>query len=133
VKDLRVKAPAITDQMRLLPDRRGGTGARRRQSPSGRAAAVAMALLASAARPCAAADVALGEYLSGECTACHQLSGKAAGGIPAIVGMEQASFIEALTAYKTGKRENPVMRNIAGRLTEDDIAALAAFFAAQKQ
>jgi len=92
-----------------------------------------MALLASAARPCVAADVALGEYLSGECTACHQLSGKAAGGIPAIVGMEQVSFIEALTAYKTGQRENPVMRNIAGRLTEDDIAALAAFFAAQKQ
>jgi cytochrome c len=47
--------------------------------------------------------------------------------------MEQVSFIEALTAYKTGQRENPVMRNIAGRLTEDDIAALAAFFAAQKQ
>jgi cytochrome c len=82
---------------------------------------------------CAAADLALGEYLSGECVGCHQISGEATGSIPSIVGMPQGSFIAALTAYKTGQRENPVMRNIAGRLTEEEIAALAAFFAAQKQ
>ncbi len=77
--------------------------------------------------------MALGQYLSGECVGCHQLSGQQTGGIPRIVGLQESVFIGALTGYKTGKRDNPVMRNIAGRLTDEDIAALAAFFAAQKQ
>ena len=55
------------------------------------------------------------------------------GGIPRIVGLPEREFIAALAAYKTGTRDNPVMRNIAGRLTDEEIAALAAFFAAQKQ
>jgi cytochrome c553 len=41
--------------------------------------------------------------------------------------------VEALEAYKTGKRDNPVMRNIATRLSQDDMAALAAYFAARKR
>lgn len=76
--------------------------------------------------------MALGEYLAAECAACHQLSGGVAGGIPAIVGLPEKTFVEALNAYKTGKRDNPVMRNIAARLSQDDMAALAAYFAARK-
>lgn len=96
---------------------------------------VTLALFACAATlsPCAAADVALGEYLSAECVTCHQLSGAVTGGIPAITGLPEEAFVEALTAYKTGKRDNPVMRNIAARLSQDDMAALAAYFAAQKR
>jgi cytochrome c553 len=97
--------------------------------------ALVAALLAIFALPPggAAADAALGAYLAGACTGCHQLSGQVSGNIPAIVGMPEAGFIAALTAYKTGERDNTVMRNIAERLSEEDIAALAAFFAAQKQ
>ena len=89
-------------------------------------------LAAALAYPCAAADLALGAYLSGECVGCHQLSGKAAGGVPSIVGIPEGSLAAALFAYKNGMRENPVMRNIAGRLSEEEIAALAAFFASKK-
>lgn len=78
-----------------------------------------------------AADVALGEYLSSECVTCHQLSGHATGGIPPIVGLAENHFAEAMQSYKTGERDNEVMRNIAGRLTPEDIAALAAYFAQQ--
>lgn len=92
---------------------------------------VALAPVFSA--PCAGADIALGEYLSAECVTCHQLSGSAAGGIPSIVGLAENAFVEALEAYKTGKRDNPVMRNIATRLSQDDMAALAAYFAARKR
>jgi cytochrome c553 len=90
-------------------------------------------MLAASISPGGAADAALGEYLAGECVGCHQLSGRTSGGIPRIVGKSENDLIAALNAYKTGKRENSVMRNIAGRLTEEEIAALAAFFAAQKQ
>lgn len=77
--------------------------------------------------------MALGEYLSAECVTCHQLSGSVAGGVPAIVGLPEQAFVDALEAYKTGKRDNPVMRNIAARLSQDDMAALAAYFAARKR
>lgn len=72
-------------------------------------------------------DAALGEYLSGECVTCHQLSGKNEG-IPSIVGWPAPWFVEAMNAYKSKKRANPVMQTIAGRYTEDEIAALAVYF-----
>jgi cytochrome c553 len=122
----------MTQQVRHPSFRLSDPDGAGRRTIGGAAAAVLLAMLALP-RGCAAADAALGAYLSGECTACHQLSGRASGGIPAISGMPEPSFIAALTAYKTGERDNAVMRNIAERLSEEDIAALAAFFAAQKQ
>ena len=75
-------------------------------------------------------DRELGEYLSSQCTSCHQLSGKVSGGIPSIIGWDQESFIAVMDSYKKKERENKVMQNIAGSLSKDDIAALAAYFAA---
>ncbi|WP_420860627.1 c-type cytochrome [Algirhabdus cladophorae] len=72
-------------------------------------------------------DVDYGEYLSSECTTCHQSNGTDAG-IPAIVGWETRDFVTAMHAYKTKHRENPVMQMITGRLADDEIAALAVYF-----
>jgi cytochrome c553 len=91
------------------------------------------AILLAAAPAARAGDAVFGEYLSAECVTCHQISGDASGGVPAIVGWPEEVFIEALSAYKTGARDNAVMRNIAARLTDDEMAALATYFAAQKQ
>jgi cytochrome c len=79
-----------------------------------------------------AGDIALGEYLSAECLTCHQLSGHSTGGIPPIVGITEHHFVETLNAYKNGERRNEVMRNIAARLSLEDMAAIAAYFATQK-
>ncbi len=79
----------------------------------------------------AADDVELGEYLSGQCTTCHQLSGRA-NGIPSIVGWDAISFVAVMNSYRKKERENKVMQNIAGSLSADDIAALAAYFATIK-
>jgi cytochrome c553 len=97
-----------------------------------RAAGVALAALVAFLAPARAADTALGQYLAAECTTCHRLSGGPVGGIPAIAGLPQDRIAEALVAYKTGQRDNDVMRNIASRLSPDEIDALAAYFAAQK-
>lgn len=78
-----------------------------------------------------AADIELGRYLSSECTTCHGAA-KADSTIPVIHGLDQAHFIEVLKAYRSGSLPNPVMQNIAGRLHDDDIAALAAYFAAAR-
>lgn len=72
-------------------------------------------------------DVEYGEYLSSECTTCHQNSGSN-DGIPSIVGWETEDFVTAMHAYREKHRENPVMQMVTGRLTDEEIAALAAFF-----
>lgn len=72
-------------------------------------------------------DPAYGEYLSGECTSCHQASG-AASGIPSITNWPSDDFVIAMHAYKDGVRPHPVMQMMAQRLSNDEIAALAAFF-----
>ncbi|MEJ1161986.1 c-type cytochrome [Prosthecomicrobium sp. N25] len=72
-------------------------------------------------------DPALGEYLSGECVTCHQLSGNQ-DGIPSIVGWPAAWMVEALTEFKAHKRPNPTMQTIASRLSDEEIAALAVYF-----
>lgn len=71
-------------------------------------------------------DVAYGEYLSSECTACHRATGGE--GIPSIAGVAPSVFIMGLTAYRNGEREHPVMNMVASRLGDEEIAALAAFF-----
>lgn len=77
-------------------------------------------------------DIALGEYLSGECVTCHLPSG-AANGIPPIIGWEANRFVSALLEYRGKSRPNEAMRAISSRLKDDEMAALAAYFGAQKQ
>ncbi|HHB80267.1 MAG TPA: c-type cytochrome [Aliiroseovarius sp.] len=73
-------------------------------------------------------DPEYGAYLSGECTTCHQAEG-GDDGIPSIVYWPEADFVVAMHAYKSKKRKHPVMQMIAGRLGDEEIAALAAYFA----
>ena len=72
-------------------------------------------------------DPGYGEYLSGECTSCHQTSG-AGDRIPAITQWPTEDFVTAMHAYKDGVRAHPVMQMMAGRLSNEEIAALAAYF-----
>lgn len=74
----------------------------------------------------------LGEYLSGDCTACHQLDGRATG-IPPITGWPVESFVMVMVAYKEGERDHPLMQNVARRLSDGDIQALGVFFGKQGQ
>ena len=74
-------------------------------------------------------DPEYGEYLSSECSTCHQLDGDY-DGIPAIVGWPAEDFVVAMHAYKDKFRPHPVMQMMAGRLSNDEIAALAAYFEA---
>lgn len=94
-------------------------------------AVTALLLAASAQKIQAAGDKAYGEYLSSECVTCHQASGRFEG-IPPIVGWPEASFIAIMKQYRARERANPVMQTIAGKLTEKEIAALAAYFGSLK-
>lgn len=73
-------------------------------------------------------DRALGEYLSSECVTCHQVSGRQTAGIPAIVGLPEDAFMALMHSYKRRERDNQIMQTLAARLSEEEIAALAAYF-----
>ncbi len=72
-------------------------------------------------------DPEYGAYLSGECSTCHRTDGTDQG-IPSITGWPVDDFIIAMQTYKHGKREHPVMQLVAERLSDEEIAALAAFY-----
>lgn len=72
-------------------------------------------------------DPEYGAYLSSECVTCHQASGND-DGIPAITGWPRDDFVVAMHAYKDQLRAHPVMQMMAGRLSDEEIAGLAAYF-----
>jgi cytochrome c553 len=78
-----------------------------------------------------AADPAYGQYLSSECVTCHRADGQDKG-IPAIVGWPADQFVAVLKSYKVKDRDNQIMQTIAGRLSDDEMAALAAYYGSLK-
>lgn len=103
--------------------------AMRRASP---VMAAGAALVAVSVEAAASGDRALGEYLSSECTTCHQVSGRHEGGIPAIVGWPEDQFVAVMNSYRQKHRENVTMQTIAGRLSQDELSALATYFGSLK-
>jgi len=48
--------------------------------------------------------------------------------VPSIIGVSKRDIILALHEYKQKVRKNPVMQMMAKRLSNEEIAALAAYF-----
>ena len=88
--------------------------------------AAAFALVSTAAL--AQGDIEYGQYLSSECVTCHQAKQSDAQ-IPVIHGMDAGALADIMKLYRSGEMENAAMRTVAKRLTDEDIAALAAYFA----
>jgi cytochrome c553 len=71
------------------------------------------------------------------CIGCHGIPGYKAT-FPEVyqvpmLGNQSAKYIEnALKAYQKGERKHPSMRGIAGSLSDQDMADLAAYYAQQK-
>lgn len=70
-------------------------------------------------------DPAYGEYLASECHTCH---GGASDGIPVIDGWPKDAIVAALADFRAKNRDNAAMQLIAGRLSDEEIAALGAYF-----
>lgn len=73
-------------------------------------------------------DRAYGEYLASDCLTCHKADGSS-DGMPSITGWPHDAFVTVMHSYKAKVRSHPVMQMMAGRLSNEEIAALAAFFA----
>ena len=83
-------------------------------------------------------DVKAGEKKVAMCLGCHNIVGYQASfpevhKVPMIAGQNAKYIVAALTEYKKGERRHPTMRGIAGSLSEQDMADVAAFYEHQGQ
>jgi cytochrome c553 len=92
-----------------------------------------VAVLFGAAATAAAADMKAGEVKAKEvCQACHGLDGNSpTPDYPKLGGQRLDYLAKALRDYKSGARKNAIMAGFAGTLSAQDIANLAAYYAAQ--
>lgn len=75
-------------------------------------------------------DAAAGKAKSLACQTCH-VSANAETAAPHLVGQRAAYLVKQLTAFKAGDRKHELMSVIAGQLSDDDIADLAAYWSKQ--
>jgi cytochrome c553 len=70
------------------------------------------------------------------CAGCHAIPGYRSSvpeiySVPMIGGQSSGYIVAALNAYKKGERKHPTMRSVAGSLSEQDMADIAEYYAAQ--
>lgn len=89
-------------------------------------------MFATTATAHAAGDAAKGGTMaSTKCASCHGAHGEGMAKNPKLAGLT-AEYIETqLKAYQSGTRQHMMMTGIAKKLSEQDIADVAAFFASQ--
>ena len=77
--------------------------------------------------PLAGADLEYGQYLSSQCSTCHQQQGSTSG-IPSLTDYDAEGIVYLLKAYRSKELENTVMRSVAAQLDDEQIASLALYF-----
>lgn len=79
-------------------------------------------------------NIEAGKQKAQTCAACHGPDGNGIGitMYPVLAGQHVDYLSKALHDYKSGARNNVIMAGFAGTLSEQDIADLTAYFAAQK-
>jgi len=68
------------------------------------------------------------------CAACHGPDGNKPSALdqPVLAGQYYDYLVRALSDYKAGHRNNPIMKGFAAQLSKQDIEDLAAWFSSQK-
>ncbi len=91
----------------------------------------AISLSVSAGGNMTGADASM---LSNTCAGCHGTDGGSSGpAIPSIGGMSATYITDMMNAYKSGDTVSTIMGRIAKGYSEDEIGAMANYFAEQSQ
>jgi cytochrome c553 len=100
----------------------------RRRVPAACVLAVAFAI--GAAGPASAADPTAGRDKARQCQTCHGMDGVGRmPDVPNIAGESEMYLTKQLQDFRSGERRHEQMSIIAGGLSDQDIADLAAYYA----
>ena len=83
---------------------------------------IAAAVVASAEPPAGAAS----------CSGCHPASTGVTTPVPRLIGLDQAAIVRAMQEFRSGQRAGTVMDRIAKGFTDEEIQAIAAWYATQR-
>jgi len=88
-----------------------------------------LALMTVAASAEAAGDATAGKAIAGkQCAMCHGPDGAGGASAPVLKGLASDRLTSQLQAFKDGTRKNMMMEMVAKKLSDKDIADLAAYF-----
>ena len=85
-------------------------------------ASIVAAAVASAEPPAGAAA----------CSGCHPASARVASPVSRLLGLDRAAIVRAMQDFRSGQRVATVMDRIAKGFTDDEIQAIAAWYASQR-
>ena len=67
------------------------------------------------------------------CANCHGTQGKAESGMTSLAGVNKDEALRKLLEFKTGTRPATIMHQLSKGYTDEQLAAIATWFAAQKK
>src|SRR6266850_6536756 len=91
--------------------------------------AAAIGILSIAAAVVAAAEPPPG---AASCSGCHPASANVTSPVPRLAGQDRDAIVRAMQDFRSGQRAGTVMDRIAKGFSDDEVQALADWFAAQK-
>jgi len=96
-----------------------------------------LSALATGSIAAAAGDAAAGKDKAITCATCHGLDGKREipllqGGVAKLAGMDEHKLLDALIAYRYGRRIHPLMQFFVLPYSDKDMGDIAAYFSAIK-
>ncbi|MBB6522091.1 c-type cytochrome [Pseudoteredinibacter isoporae] len=73
-----------------------------------------------------------GAHVRARCVSCHGMQGETVDELwPNLAGQKATYLLKQLRDYRSGKRKHPIMKVIAGELTDEQSKAVAEYYAAQ--
>ncbi|MEW5839193.1 MAG: c-type cytochrome [Pseudomonadota bacterium] len=103
----------------------------KRMRMAGFALAMAMSFPLAAATP--TTPLPTGEMMGNTCAGCHGTHGRLVGeAFRPLAGMNEATFIRAMEEFRSGARPATLMGHVAKGYTDEEIKAMAEFFAKVK-
>ena len=79
------------------------------------------------------ADAQQARGWAASCANCHGTNGKAQPGMESLAGASKDDLVRKMQDYKAGRRPATVMHQLAKGYTDEQIEAIAAYFASQKK
>jgi cytochrome c553 len=88
---------------------------------------------AEEAKASAKPDLAKGQATAAVCSACHTADGsRGSPANPILAGQHPEYLVKQLTEFKSGKRDNAIMKGMSATLGEADMKNVAAFYASKQ-
>jgi sulfide dehydrogenase cytochrome subunit len=96
------------------------------------ALAVAITVAGATVAVAQSGDAKSARSLAASCANCHGTGGVSVGDVESLAGKPREEIVRKMQEFKSGARPSTIMNQLAKGYTDEQIEALAGWFAAQK-